>query len=71
VLKKFVKAAGFGLDHVNGEFTSSDFQDKLIAYYEASCGAAATNVFHPTRLSFCHFLCNCSVKNSAQFTHRL
>lgn len=32
VLKKFVKAAGFGLDHVNVEFTSGDFLNKPIAY---------------------------------------
>jgi len=54
VLKKSVKAAGFGLNHVNGEFTSSDFLDTQIEYYGASCGAAATNVFHPTRLSYWH-----------------
>jgi hypothetical protein len=51
VLKKSVKAAGFGLNHVNEEFTFSDFLNKLIATYKASCGAAATNVFHPIRLS--------------------
>jgi len=51
VLKKFVKAAGFGLNHVNEEFTSSGFLNKLIAHYGATCGAAATNVFHPVRLS--------------------
>jgi hypothetical protein len=51
VLKKFVKAAGFGLNHVNEEFTSGDLLNKLIAVYKASCGAAATNVFLPIRLS--------------------
>jgi len=51
VLKKFVKAAGFGLDHVNEEFTFGDLLNKLIALSEATCGAAATNVFHPTCLS--------------------
>jgi hypothetical protein len=61
VLKKFVNAAGFGLDHVNEEFMFSDFPDKLIAYYEASCGAAVTNVFHPICLSFWPFLCNWKV----------
>ena len=32
VLKKFVKAAGFGLNHVNEEFTSGGFLNQLIAY---------------------------------------
>ena len=54
MLKKFVKAAGFGLDYVNEEFTYSDLLSEPIAYYGASCGAAATDVFHPTRLSLCH-----------------
>ena len=57
-LKKFVKAALFGLDHVNEEFTSGDVPDMLIAHYEATCGAATTNVFHPTCLSFRPVLCN-------------
>jgi hypothetical protein len=39
------------LNHVNEEFTFSEFLNKLIATYKASCGAAATNVFHPIRLS--------------------
>jgi hypothetical protein len=51
VLKKSVKAAGFGLNHVDGEFTSSDFRNKPVEYYVAACGAAATNVFYFTRLS--------------------
>jgi hypothetical protein len=51
VMKKSVKAARFGLNHVNGEFTSGDILNELIARYEATCGAAATNVFHPIRLS--------------------
>jgi len=51
VLKKFVKAAGFGFEARKREFTSSDFLNKLTARYEATCGAAATNVFHPTCLS--------------------
>jgi len=51
VLKKFVKAAGFGLKHVNEDFTSGDFLNNRIAPYEATCGAAATNVFQPIRLS--------------------
>jgi len=52
VLKKSVKAAGFGLNHVNEEFTSGGPLDKLMAPYEAACGAAATNIFQPIRLSF-------------------
>jgi hypothetical protein len=32
VLKKFVKAAGFGLDHVNVEFASGDLLNKPITY---------------------------------------
>ena len=51
VLKKFVKAAGFGLDHVNEEFTSGGPLNKLIAAYVATCGAAATNIFQYIRLS--------------------
>ena len=64
MLKKFVKAAGFGLNHVNEYFTSGDFLNKLIAPYEAACGAAATNVFQPLRLSsyavFMQLLCKIS-----------
>ncbi len=50
-MKKFVNAAGFVLDHVNEEFTFYYFINAFIAYRGASCGAAATNVFHPIRLS--------------------
>jgi hypothetical protein len=53
VLKKFVKAARFGLNHVNEEFTSGEFPNKLTVYCRAACGGAATNVFHLTCLSFC------------------
>jgi hypothetical protein len=31
-LKKFAKAAGFGLNHVNEEFKSDDFLNELTAY---------------------------------------
>ncbi len=55
VLKKSVNAAGFGLNHVNEELISIDLLNKLIVWYRASCGAAATNIFHPTCLSFCPF----------------
>jgi len=51
VLKKFVKAAGFGIEARKREFTSIDRLNKLIALYKATCGAAATKVFHPTCLS--------------------
>ncbi len=51
-LKKFVNAAAFGLNHVSEEFTSGDFLNRLIACYEATYGAADTNVFHPLRRSF-------------------
>jgi hypothetical protein len=61
VLKKFVKAAGFGIEARKRELTSGDLLNKLIARYEATCGAAATNVFHPTCLScrpvFMQLLC--------------
>jgi len=56
VLKKFVKAAGFGIGARKREFTSCDLLNKLIARYEATCCAAATNFFHPTCLSSCHVL---------------
>ena len=51
VLKKFVKAVGFGIEARKREFRSNDLPNMLIAHYEATCGAAATNVFHPTCLS--------------------
>jgi len=61
VLKKFVKAAGFWIGARKREFTPGDLLNKLIAHYEASCGVAATNVFHPTCLScspvFMQLLC--------------
>ena len=57
VLKKFVKAAGFGIEARKRELTSGDLLNKLIARYEATCGAAATNVFlsHLSLLSSCFY----------------
>ena len=49
------------MNNLNEEFTSGDFLNKLMASYEATCGAAATNVFQPIRLSsyavFMQLLC--------------
>ncbi len=47
MLKNFVKAAGFGLNHVNGEFTSCSFLNKSVTNYVASCGASIRRSFGP------------------------
>ena len=65
VLKKSVKAAGFGLNHVNGEFTSSDFLDTQIEYYGLIAVPLPRTFFIPPASLIGMFLWNCRVIKTA------
>jgi len=59
--EKVRKGGGIWIEARKREFMFGDILKRLIDYYGASLGAAATNIFHPIRLSFFPILCDWKV----------